>query len=196
MAMFRRLLFLLTLLCGGFVQAPAQAALILAQLIDTNPGIRGLTYIDGVVTQDELLGDEVYDGRFTGFVLQDPGLLTDDLGQRINIFDASGVKLIATLSFGGNVGTNFVHTSYFSDSSEFELTPVVFPTMSLSADGTFQTVLEFTSDTGDQYIFQYRYVAAAIPEPSTGLLFIAAIAALGLSQRRRLHGRRGIQESA
>ncbi len=186
MSISRKLMLaLLTFLTVGLGQVPAHAAVIVAQLIDSNPGIRGLTYIDGLLTQDELLGDEVYDGRFTGFILQDPGLLVEDVGQRINIFDSGGKNLIATLAYGGNVGTNFVHTSYFSDSDDYELTPVVFPTLSLIADGSMQTVLELSSDTGDQYIFQYQYIPAAVPEPSTIALLSIAACALGFMRRRR-----------
>lgn len=186
MSLFRTLMLaLLSLLTVGLGQVPAHASVIVAQLIDSNPGIRGLTYIDGILTQDELLGEEVYAGRFTGFILRDPGLLVEDVGQRINIFDSGGENLIATLAYGGNVGTNFVNTMYFSDSDNDELTPVVFPTLSLIANGSIQTVLELTSDTGDQYIFQYQYIPATIPEPSTIALLSIATGALGLMRRQR-----------
>ena len=186
MGIFRTLMLtLLTFITVGLGQVPAHASVIVAQLIDSNPGIRGLTYIDGILTQDELLGEEVYAGRFTGFILQDPGLLVEDVGQRINIFDSGGENLIATLAYGGNVGTSFVNTMYFSDSDNDELTPVVFPTLSLIANGSLQTVLELTSDTGDQYIFQYQYIPATVPEPSTLALLVIATGALCFMGRRR-----------
>lgn len=183
MTVFRRLtLVLLTLITLGLGQA--HAAVINAQLIDSNPGIRGLTYIDGVLTQDELIGDEVYDDRFTGFILQDPGLLLEDITKGINIYDSTGTRLIATLAFGANMGTNFVHTSYYSDSTNYVLTPLEFAPVSLIADGTLQTVLEFTADNGDQYIFQYAYVEGTIPEPSSIAIFALALGALGIARRR------------
>ena len=164
----------------------AQASVIIAQLIDENPGIRGLTYEDGALIQDMYLGDEFYSERFSGFVLLGTSTLKDNIDQLINIYDLSGKNLIATLAFGGNLGTNFVHTSYYSSAPGVVLSPLPFSTLMLSANGTFQTVLDFIADNGDQYIFQYKSTTSEIPEPTTLPIFFSGLLWLIIRQRFRI----------
>ena len=42
----------------------AHASLILAQIIDENPPIKGLAYVDGVLIQNDVLADDTYADRF------------------------------------------------------------------------------------------------------------------------------------
>lgn len=162
----------------------ANAALITAQLSDENPGIQGYTYIDGDLVQEMFLGTESYDGRFTGFILFDEAVLSEDVAERVNIFASSTGGLIGTLRLSGNAGTGFVHTSYFSAFSGGELEPLVFATGSLVADGSFQDIIRFTASNGDHYVFQYRNIVAEVPEPP--ILFFFPISFILLWMVRRL----------
>lgn len=161
----------------------AGAAVILAQIIDMNPPIYGMTYVDGVLTQRTLLGQESYDGRFTGFILLNSAALREDIDLNVNIFSSSGNRLIGTLAFGGIAGGNFLHTSYFSATPERSLALLPPPSITINADRSFYEVLKFQADNNDQYIFQYKSVEGKVSEPPTALTFAIGVMLICVGRR-------------
>jgi hypothetical protein len=160
----------------------ANASLVLAQIIDQNTPIKGMTYVDGVLFQEEKLADETYSDQFTGFVLLNPNARPIEyFNVRYNIYDPKTSTLVATLALSGGPEWILVHTAYYSTYPGAEILPWDSPTANLLADGDFHNVLNFSTDTGDQYNFQYKNIIAEVAEPETffsfsiGLLAIAAI---------------------
>jgi hypothetical protein len=176
-AIFGAILFLV-------LHSQVQASLILAQIIDENPPVRGLTYVDGALFQDDVLADETYADRFTGFGFIDPfSRPVDYFNVNYNIYAPDNKTLVATLSLSGGPDFPLVHTFYYSTYPGAVLQPWESPTANLIADGDFHTVVEFTTDNGDEYIFQYKNSVAEVPEPAT--IFIVMFGLLCLVVARR-----------
>lgn len=155
------------------LHSQAHASLILAQIVDENPPIRGLAYVDGVLVQDDVLADETYADRFTGFGFIDPfSRPIDYFNVNYNIYAPDNKTLVATLSLSGGPDFPLVHTFYYSTYPGAALQPWEKPTANLIADGNFHTVLEFTTDNGDEYIFQYKNIIAEVPEPAAIFIFM------------------------
>lgn len=172
----------------GLFHSPAQAALILGQLIDENPPIRGLAYLDGVLIQDIVLAEETFADRFTGFVILDPfARPLDYFNVSYNIYAPDSGALVGLLSMSGGPDWPLVHTAYYSTFPGATLQPIDSPTGNLIADGNFHTVLEFALDNGDQYIFQYKNIPAQIPEPGTVFIFGAGLLGMMALRRRSPH---------
>jgi hypothetical protein len=148
------------------VTSPVHASVVLAQIIDQNSPIRGITYVDGNLFQDETLAEETYSDRFTGFVLfgLDARPL-DYFNVKYNVFAPGNTTLVATLALSGGPDWVLVHTMYYSTYPGAELIPWDSPTATLIADGNFYDVLSFATTEGDTYIFQYKNIMADVPEP-------------------------------
>jgi hypothetical protein len=163
----------------------ADASVILAQIIDENPPIRGVTYVNGVLFQNIVLADETFSDRFTGFLVIDGSSRPlDYFNVTFNIYAPDHEELVATLGMSGGPEWPLIHTMYYSAYPGAELTPWDSPTGNLTADGNFHTVLEFAADNGDQYMFQYKNIMAEVPEPTSTLLLAAGLFVLLIARRR------------
>lgn len=169
------------------VHSHAHASLILAQIIDENSPIRGLAYVDGILIQDDVLADETYADRFTGFAFIDPSSRpVDFFNVSYNIYSPDNQELVATLSLSGGPDFPLVHTFYYSTFPGAVLDPWESPTANLIADGAFHTVLQFTTDNGDEYVFQYKNLVAEVPEPATLLILMIGLLCMFVARRRPL----------
>jgi len=169
------------------VHSHAQGALILAQIIDENPPIRGLAYVDGILFQDQVLAEETYADRFTGFGFIDPfARPIDYFNVRYNIYAPDGQTLAATLSLSGGPEYAMVRAFYYSTYPGAFIEPYESPTADLIADGLFHTVLEFTMDNGDEYVFQYKNIVAEVPEPASLLILIGGLLCMFVARRRSI----------
>jgi hypothetical protein len=163
----------------------AQASVIIAQLIDENPSIKGLAYQDGVLIQDNVLAEETYADRFTGFLVIDPfSRPLDYFSLFYNVYAPGDGDLVAVLGLSGGPDWPLIHTAYYSAYPGSVLYPAEFPTAKLIADSNFHTVLQFYTDNGDEYIFQYKNIYSEIPEPQSTLIFLCGLIAL-LALRRK-----------
>lgn len=176
-----------SLLCLGMAAAlslgasAASASEFLFQWDDSVEGhLFGITYKDGVVIQNVDVGAEAYSGTYG---LWDSATLASSFDVAFNIFDPDGV-LSDTWHIFGTEGASRFDVPFYSDIEGQTLLPLP-NAFSITENGQFQTVYDFTANNGDHYSLQFRSDVESVPEPGTWALMIGGFGLVGMMARRR-----------
>jgi hypothetical protein len=175
----KTLLSLATAVALSLGASAASASEYLFRFDDTVEGaLRGMTYQDGNVIQDVVVGAEAYNGTYGLWA----GTLVGNFDVAFNIFAPNG-ELSDTWRIFGSEGSRSFDMPFHSDVDGGTPLELLTNGVAIIETGGFQTVYDFTVSNGDHYTLQFA--SDAIPEPASWALMIGGFGMVGAMMRRR-----------